>query len=344
VTDVERLRPSGVRVTADIDGNQVILDSDYCRISSASVLGDAVIEFVPGDKPAADAKPLEEGAEIQNGIVMGNPMEAIVSLETDMRTALRRVGDAGLEVQTLARTLNAAVGENDDQIPRMMAKAERALDEFTLTMRTVNDLFGDEELRNSMKQSLRELPDTLSEARTTLKNANEAFAGFSTVAERADRNLANLENFTRPLAERGPAMVENIDGSLANLNQLLEQVATFTDGLNNQNGSFGRFMNDPELYDRMNRTLANAEEITFKLKPIMDDVRVMSDKLARDPSILGLKGALTRRPAGVGTKQAIYAEDPYCLEPSSYHDAPVYREGAVFGDEKYWIPAPVLKP
>ena len=34
--------------------------------------------------------------------------------------------------------------------------------------------------------------------------ANEAFDGFKTVSDRASRNLENLENFTKPLGERGP--------------------------------------------------------------------------------------------------------------------------------------------
>ena len=50
--------------------------------------------------------------------------------------------------------------------------------------------------------------------------------------------------------------------------------------------------------------LGNAEDITSRLKPIMDDIRIFSDKIARDPRQLGLKGALDRRPVGTGNKSA----------------------------------------
>ena len=48
--------------------------------------------------------------------------------------------------------------------------------------------------------------------------------------------------------------------------------------------------------------MANVEDITWKLRPIVDDARVISDKVARDPSILGVRGVLDRRPIGSGNK------------------------------------------
>ena len=47
------------------------------------------------------------------------------------------------------------------------------------------------------------------------------------------------------------------------------------------------------------------------MKPILDDVRVFSDKIARDPRQLGLKGALDRRPsAPAPTSAALFQRRP----------------------------------
>jgi phospholipid/cholesterol/gamma-HCH transport system substrate-binding protein len=138
-------------------------------------------------------------------------------------------------------------------------------------------------------------------------------------SDRATTNLSNLENFTKPLGERGPQLVDNLDGSLANINELLEQLVTFSDNLNSREGSLGRLMNDPALYLKLDRTLGNAEEITSRLKPILDDIRVFSDKIARDPRQLGLKGALDKRPIGTGGKSP---------PPSSAgHNEPIIIDG-----------------
>ena len=47
----------------------------------------------------------------------------------------------------------------------------------------------------------------------------------------------------------------------------------------------------------------------FLVKPILDDIRIFSDKIARDPRQLGLKGALDRRPVGTGTKLPLTPAD-----------------------------------
>jgi phospholipid/cholesterol/gamma-HCH transport system substrate-binding protein len=62
--------------------------------------------------------------------------------------------------------------------------------------------------------------------------------------------------------------------------------------------------------------LANTEEITSRIKPILDDLRIFSDKIARDPRQLGLKGALDHRPIGVGAKGA----------PLAPSDGPIYLD------------------
>ena len=41
---------------------------------------------------------------------------------------------------------------------------------------------------------------------------------------------------------------------------------------------------------------------TAKVRPILDDVRIFSDKIARDPRQLGVKGALSKTPSGYGLK------------------------------------------
>lgn len=322
VSRVELLKPTGVRVTTDIDPQYTLLDSEYCRVGTSSLLGDALLEFVPGPD-SRNAKPLEHGSEIQNGIVAGNPANVVVNLESDIRIALESIRQAGQEVRVAAGTLNTAIANNDDQIPRIMQKSERALDQFNLTMQSMNELFGDPQMRADLRKTLRDVPMLFSEARDTLQKANEGFAGMKVVTDRASKNLENLENFTRPLGERGESLVNNLDGSLANVNALLEQLVEFSDNLNSRQGTLGRLMNDEELYQKLNRSLTNIEELTFKAKPIMDNVTILTDKLARDPRQLGLKGALDGRPLGVGAKQVGYGGETF-IQGNGYDGEDVY--------------------
>src|SRR5215216_5749505 len=64
VMELKLLDPSGVRFVAEIDRGRKILDCDAVFITSASVLGDSVLEFVPPDQLPTGAKEIEPGTEI----------------------------------------------------------------------------------------------------------------------------------------------------------------------------------------------------------------------------------------------------------------------------------------
>ena len=141
----------------------------------------------------------------------------------------------------------------------------------------------------------------MKESRDTLQSAREAFAKIQRASEKAETNLDNLEQFTKPLRERGPQLVEKIENSATNLNNLLEQLTAFSESLNSGRGTLGRLVHDDDMYQQIQRVVSNAEDVTKRLRPIMEDVRTFTDKIAREPGQLGLRGALDKRPAGLKT-------------------------------------------
>jgi phospholipid/cholesterol/gamma-HCH transport system substrate-binding protein len=300
VTSIE-LRDRHVQVTADIESKRKIRETELCRIASASVLGDPVIEFSPSDDVDEKTPYLENGSEI-DGSVTGNPLEVFVELKDELRAAAISLRDAGNEMKTAARNVNAAIAGSEGDVPRLVQKMERALDQSYKTLNTIDSVFGDKELTTGLKKSLKDLPEMFDRTKLMLDKATTTFEDFQKVSARADRNLANLEKFTGPLAERGPVLVDNIDGILGNVNSLTEQLNELAGNFNNQEGTIGRLLNDDDLYERLERAMANVEDITWKMRPIIDDARVISDKVARDPSILGVRGVLDRRPVGSGNK------------------------------------------
>jgi phospholipid/cholesterol/gamma-HCH transport system substrate-binding protein len=58
---------------------------------------------------------------------------------------------------------------------------------------------------------------------------------------------------------------------------------------------------DPDLYLKLNRTAGNLETASGRIDLIVDDVRVFTDKIARDPKQLGVAGALDKRTSGLKT-------------------------------------------
>ena len=64
---------------------------------------------------------------MSDGVVVSNPLRALVNLEGSVSSAFRSLEGAGKEVSQLAQTVNQAVGGSDDQIKRIMQKTEVAL-------------------------------------------------------------------------------------------------------------------------------------------------------------------------------------------------------------------------
>jgi hypothetical protein len=87
--------------------------------------------------------------------------------------------------------------------------------------------------------------------------------------------------------------------TLENLDVLIGELTTFSKSLNSPNGTIGQLVQNRELYDRLNRTVGNFEMLTRQIEPVVRDARVAMDKVARNPSRLGLQGLLNRQRSGL---------------------------------------------
>ena len=292
--------PSGVQLTAKIDDSRRLRKNEVCVIKTESLLGDAVLDFVQQGDPTPEF--IQDGDLLANGLVAGNPLEILVNLEGNMKTAIGSIESAANEVGTLARGLNEALGTNDQQLGRILNKTEAALDGVQGAMGTVNDLVGDPELKGALKQSLRELPAFFDDLRATMTDARTTLAGFQRVSQRAETNLQNIENFTRPLGERGEQFVANLSLIVGNVEELTQQLAVFSKSLNDGEGTVSRLINDTELYDQVSDTVSDFSATIRRVRPILDNIRTFTDKIAQDPRLLGVRGALDQRPLGTGLR------------------------------------------
>jgi phospholipid/cholesterol/gamma-HCH transport system substrate-binding protein len=297
VTDVRLEDDGGVLITARLDANRTVRKNETCRISTGNLLGDAMLEFIPGRIPGESNEPLEDGAFLQGEVAqdairaMSDAMGVFVTLADDLEDALSSVRSAGQDVGDVARNLNVLVVNNQDQLNRILGKTEVALGRFDTTMTSVQDLVSDEELRVRLKQVLDEMPQVLSDA-------SNLIAGMNRVAQEAEQNLVFLQGLTKPLGESGPDIVTSLHSGLNRLDSVLGELHEFAQTINDSQGSLGQLVHNPDLYQRLNNAAANIEELTFRLQPVVDDARVISDKLARNPGRI-IRGAIGRQQSGL---------------------------------------------
>ncbi len=276
----------GVSVVADIDAYVPIYRDEQPRIAT-TLLGDAEIQLVPGVIRPPRQKVAAE--EVLQGAVSRDPFDIVATLEPKLGTALESLTEASTAVTKLSENIDRLLVGDGDKFGVLVRKTEKALDDFSGAMANINDVMGDPETRANIKMSLAEMPQVLVDLRSSVQ-------GIGTTLDTADRNLRNLEGLTRPLGERGAGMVAQIDTTIGRLDEVLQQAVFFTKALNESDGTIGRLVRDPRVYEDLAAAAANVKDISRELRPIIDDVRVFSDKIARHPEQLGVRGALDRRP------------------------------------------------
>ncbi|QDV65067.1 MlaD family protein [Crateriforma conspicua] len=223
---------------------------------------------------------------------------------------------------------------NDATLRDLADEAIRTLEEFQGAIRDVRQIVSNPNIRQNIETSIEKVPGFIDQATETLQSASDSFdsferAGrqFEQVGSTADQTLqnvdtavedavvklnatlgglektiANVERFTEPLGARGGELIEQVLTSLANLDNAVIELQSVGQMINRSDGTLRRLIEDDEMYYDVLRTVKNIENATARIRPILDDVRVFTDKVARDPRQLGVRGALTNRPNGLGLK------------------------------------------
>jgi phospholipid/cholesterol/gamma-HCH transport system substrate-binding protein len=309
VSKVELLPEGGVVLTAWINDKYTIKRNEMVVIRTGSLIGDAVLEFVPSRNKEDSSAPIEDLELIGRTAVANDPISVLTNLEDKfagafykIELASEKIAETAVKISQLADNANAVVNNNSEQFQRIISKTEIGMDHFHSAMTSIDSIVGDPELRVQLKKALQGLPSLLEDSKATLTDARSTLESFRRMSDRADATLENLQQFTEPLAGKGEKLVESAQRAIGNIDQLLGELVSFSQALNSNEGSLGRMIHDRELYDRLGRAAQNLESSSRRLEPILADVKIFTDKLARDPGQLGARGLLDRRPAGAGVK------------------------------------------
>lgn len=275
---------SGAIVFVDIDSGVKLRTDENFRINRG-VLGDAVLEVYDEDRQVLPDTYRQAGDVLQ-GTVRRDPLEIAASLEGSLADALASIATTSTEIGDLAGRVNDLLGNNEEQVVRIVDKMEQTIDRLSSAVASTDELLSDPVLKENLKRTISDLPEILTEAR-------EAIGGLKTALSGVDRNLANMEGLTRPLGERGGALVGSLENAMGKLDQVLDELAVFSASLNNEQSSLNQLMNSPDVYQQLNEAAGNINQLTKDLRPILADARLFTDRLARE----GLHSAL-QRPSG----------------------------------------------
>ncbi len=330
VNEQSRDEEGGVVLRLELDSNVKVRASEIARIGTGSLItGDAVIEFLPSNQLNRLARFDGVGGSPKDGVIDPNeqqiadtylkdgdysggpgagqvapdPLNALFTMQETVGTTLASIEQASTQVNLLAADIRKVIGGSDGEIQSVTEKIAGTIDNFNETLNAIEGLFNDPALKSAIETTSNRLPQLMSDAESVMQQTRSTLASFEGVGLAAEETMKNVAEFTKPLGEQGDKLVSDAVRTLNNLDALLADVRQIASKVNNSQGTVSKLLEDDELYFSVVRTLENVELLTRRLQPIVEDMRIFSDKVARDPSqAIGLRGAISGRPTGIGVK------------------------------------------
>ena len=312
-----------VDVQLTLFSKYTIYKDEVCRIGTNSlVTGDAVLEVIratddvlivrgydenddlkigEAERKAAHVKYVD-GEYMKEGIVQGDPFTSMAKIADRIPDTLASIEKTASDISDLAQGLTDVVAGNENRLERILTQANEALVTLTRTMQRVDQIAGDPEIQANLKRTLKELPEFVDQGKQTFQDARDTLVEIERVTKKAEENLENLKGFTEPLGDRGSEMVADAAATFANIQGMTQELKLMSERVQSSRGTLGLLIKDPALYQRLNSAAANLERLTVRLGPILRDVHVLTDKLARDPGGQLLKRMLDPTPVGAASK------------------------------------------
>lgn len=269
----------GVNVVVEIR-ERYQLRKDSQPMLTRSLLGDATLEFSPGK----GRELLKPGDRIE-GAPSEDPLEIISRVEAKTNQALESFASTSEEWRKVGHNLNSLADTHRGHLDQVIEEAAESLHQFTVTMRSVNSTIADPEAQENIRVTIARLPKMM-------EDTSRAVQAFRTAAIKADSALGNLNEVTAPLAKRSELIAHRLENTMGSVEALMGELAVFSRALNDENGPLSRVMNNPQLARDIDESASSLQTIMRNLAGISRDLRVFSDKIARNPELLGVRGVI----------------------------------------------------
>jgi phospholipid/cholesterol/gamma-HCH transport system substrate-binding protein len=293
VTDVQLTdADSKVLVTAEIQSDKILYQNEEPYITR-DLLGDTALVFIADPKRPGAGQRIPPGA-ILDGLISDDPTGLKKALESPINTVV----ETGKALTAASKQLGEAAHRVEEILdPETQKDAKALLRDAAASLASIRKMLGDDENREKLSQAMQSLPETLNRMNATFKATDETLQKFSqrsadgkTPIERMVNTIElterTLRKFSQPGAEGELAPADQIAKAMENVNEITDLMRSILCRVDRGEGSLGALLKDRQLYDRLNRAARNIEQVSQELKPIVDDARVFSDKIARHPGVI----------------------------------------------------------
>ena len=261
-------------------------------------------------------------------------------LITAARVALPKLDQTNSQAQkTLAEWGNAGeqvrllIAENQAKLTKTIDKMNTSLDTATKTFDKTNQLLSDENIKNvnatlaNAKKGSERLTQLADSGDQLMKDASAGVKRFNQTADRIDAAaqsatvaLENIRKSTQTLSDRSDPILRNVQEGSEQFKLLVADARALLNHFARSEGTVAKLFNDPSLYNNVNDSVLMLTRMAPRLELILHNLETFSDKIARHPEQLGVRGAI--KPDG-GLKGSPHAPLP-SLAPTNPWAQPKY--------------------
>ena len=308
-----------VEVTISLDKNKKVYTDEECRIRQTVIMGEASLEFVKVLNFTGKIEEIDPAVPLV-GVGSTDLMSGFGNIEGDLNKIIKNVADSSGQLGVFVERLNAAIGTPEEfqvKFGNIVNETRQTMVSMRQTTDGISRLVNDPEVQRNVRKVIGDLPDIIERSRVLVGESTLFVQETRTLVEKGNVSLDNLtaglEKITRTL-EVITKIADQIDGdvpeivsavkrSAVRLESLFSEMTMIVENFRNADGTVKRLIRDPEAYNKLLTTLDNVERITDEVdwmlradvKPITHNVKILTDKVARDPAIF-IRNLLRKEP------------------------------------------------
>ena len=223
----------------------------------------------------------------------------------NVRAMLKQIIELLQAIRPVADDLRELVKANGPELTRTLAAVRQ-------TAESANEVFNPEN-RKGVAATIKNFQDgsgdlvktiriaalLIDQAEKTVKEVNARIAQTEAVIASVGRAADNVDRASKPFADNSAQLVAGLGDSLKNLNtasdqltKALAEVRVTLATVNRGEGTVGKALTDPTLYNNLNDTTVNVARLMVRIDKIAKDLEVFADKVARRPETVGIGGVV----------------------------------------------------
>jgi len=318
-----------VQVSIVLDRSRKVYTDEECRIRQSVIMGEASLEFVKKMNFFGKIEEIDPKT-ILIGIDSTDLISGFGNIEGDLSKAIQNVAAAADHLGIFIERLNNVIG-TPDEFQGQQARFEAIINEARQTMfsmrQTTDGLsrfVNDPEIQGNVRKVVNDLPGVIDrsrvlvdeslffvqDSRTFIQNTrelidkgSESLDNLSAGLEKVTRTLDVITNIADQVEDDIPEIAAAVRRSALRLESLFSELTMIVENFRHADGTVKRLIRDPEAYEKLLATLDNVEKITDEVemmlrvdaKPIAHNVKILTDKAARDPAVF-IRNLLRKEP------------------------------------------------